>query len=96
MYICPVSNASATLLPSGLYAQMRSIDQASRKRHTLTRRTYIGTTERKPGAASRKGSSVLAKRREIGGMYEEVTRAAARSIRCGLRVQRYGPSYVLS
>lgn len=57
------------------------------------RQTYIGTTERKSGAASRKGSPVLAKCRGVSGMYEEVAGTAARSIRRGLGVQRYGPSW---
>ena len=52
MYIWPVSNANAILLPSGLYIQMRTLDQVSRKQYTLTRQTYIGTAERKLGAAS--------------------------------------------
>lgn len=66
---------------------MRSSDQAPRERQT-----HVGTAERKSGAASRKGGSVLAKCRGVSGMYEEVAGAAAGSIRSGLGVQRYGPS----
>jgi hypothetical protein len=64
------------------------------ERYGLTRRTYIGTTEPKPDAASRKGCSMLAKCRGLGGMDEDISGSTRRSICCGFRVQRYGPSYV--
>ena len=94
MYIWPVSNANAILLPSGLCIKMRTLDQVSRERSALTPQTYIGTTEPEPGAASRKGGSMLAKCSGFGGMNEDIPGAARRNVRCGFGVQRYGPSYV--
>lgn len=72
---------------------MRALDQVSRKQYALTLQTYIGTTERKLGAAGQKGGSMLAKCRGFDGMDKEVSGTAARGICCGLGMQRYGPSY---
>lgn len=73
---------------------MRTLDQVSRERYALTRQTYIGTAESKPGAASQEGGSMFAKRRGVGGMDKEVSGAAARSVCCCFGVQGYGPGYV--
>jgi len=86
MYIWPVSNANAIRFPSGLYIQMRTLDQVYRRRYPLTRQTYIGTTEPKPDAASRKGGSMLAKCRGVSGMDKNVSGPATRDIRCGFWV----------